>query len=102
MRHSLPPYTWAEAEQIAAVDAIAAQSGLYPGMSVAQAQALAPELTVVEARPEDDTAALRRLAGWCLRYAPLCCRAAGWRVDRRSVAAHAERRGNQAAARSGQ
>ncbi|HEY3845619.1 MAG TPA: DNA polymerase Y family protein, partial [Acetobacteraceae bacterium] len=60
---------------IAAVDAIAAQSGLYPGMSVAQAQALAPELTVVEARPEDDTAALRRLAGWCLRYAPLAAAA---------------------------
>jgi protein ImuB len=56
---------------IAAVDAIAAQAGLYPGMPVAQAQALVPDLTVLEARPEDDTAALRRLAGWCLRYAPL-------------------------------
>jgi protein ImuB len=56
---------------IAAVDAIAAQSGLYPGMPVAQAQALVPDLTVQEARPEDDMAALRRLAGWCLRYAPL-------------------------------
>ena len=56
---------------IAAVDAAAAQSGLYPGMPVAQAQALVPELTVLEARPEDDAAALRRLAGWCLRYAPL-------------------------------
>jgi protein ImuB len=42
---------------------------------VAQAQTLAPELTVVEARPEDDTAALRRLAGWCLRYAPLAAAA---------------------------
>ena len=60
---------------IAAVDAIAAQSGLYPGMPVAQAQALVPELTVLEARPEDDTAALRRLAGWCLRYAPLAAAA---------------------------
>ena len=61
---------------IAAVDAIAAQSGLYPGMPVAQAQALVPELTVLEARPEDDTAALHRLAGWCLRYAPLAAAAA--------------------------
>lgn len=60
---------------IAAVDAIAAQSGLYPGMPVAQAQALVPELTVQEARPEDDAAALRRLAGWCLRYAPLAAAA---------------------------
>ena len=56
---------------IAAVDAIAARAGLYPGMPVAQAQALVPDLTVREARPEDDAAALRRLAGWCLRYAPL-------------------------------
>jgi protein ImuB len=61
---------------IAAVDAIAAQSGLYPGMPVAQAQTLVPELTVLEARPEDDTAALHRLAGWCLRYAPLAAAAA--------------------------
>src|SRR5271169_1551926 len=56
---------------IAAVDATAAQSGLYPGMPVAQGQALVPDLTVMEARPEEDAAALRRLAGWCLRYAPL-------------------------------
>jgi protein ImuB len=60
---------------IAAVDAAAAQAGLYPGMPVAQAQALVPGLTVLEARPEEDTAALRRLAGWCLRYAPLAAAA---------------------------
>ena len=60
---------------IAAVDALAAQAGLYPGMPVAQGQALVPDLTVMEARPEDDTAALRRLAGWCLRYAPLAAAA---------------------------
>ena len=60
---------------IAAVDAIAARYGLYPGMPVAQGQALVPDLTVLEARAEDDTAALRRLAGWCLRYAPLAAAA---------------------------
>jgi protein ImuB len=60
---------------IAAVDAAAAQSGLYPGMPMAQAQALVPDLTVLEARPEDDTGALRRLVGWCLRYAPLAAAA---------------------------
>jgi protein ImuB len=60
---------------IAAVDAIAAQAGLYPGMPVAQAQALVPDLTVLEARADDDAAALRRLAGWCLRYAPLAAAA---------------------------
>jgi protein ImuB len=61
---------------IASVDALAAQSGLHAGMPVAQAQALVPDLTVMEARPEDDAAALRRLAGWCLRYAPLTAAAA--------------------------
>jgi protein ImuB len=60
---------------IAAVDASAAQAGLWPGMPVAQGQALVPELTVREARPDDDMAALRRLAGWCLRYAPLAAAA---------------------------
>ncbi len=60
---------------LAAVDAIAGQYGLYPGMPVAQAQALVPDLTVVEARAEEDRAALRRLAGWCLRYAPLAAAA---------------------------
>jgi protein ImuB len=60
---------------IAAVDAMAAQAGLYPGMPVAQAQALVPDLAVREARPEEDGAALRRLAGWCLRYAPLAAAA---------------------------
>lgn len=56
---------------IAAVDAAAAKAGLWPGMTVAQAQALIPGLGVTEARAADDTAALERLAGWCLRYAPL-------------------------------
>jgi protein ImuB len=56
---------------VATVDALAAQAGLCPGMPVAQAQALVPELLVREATPEEDEAALRRLAGWCLRYAPL-------------------------------
>src|ERR1700677_1012706 len=55
---------------IAAVDAIAAQSGLYPGMPVALGHALVPDLTVMEARPEEDTAALRRLPGGCHGAAP--------------------------------
>jgi hypothetical protein len=36
---------------IAAAEAIAVQSGLHAGMPVAQAQALVPDLTVMEARP---------------------------------------------------
>ena len=56
---------------VAAVDAAAAALGLHPGMTLAQAQALVPNLAPLPADPEADTAALRRLAGWCLRYAPL-------------------------------
>ena len=56
---------------IAAVDQAAAAAGLYAGMTVAQGQALVPGLRVMEARGQQDAAALERLAGWCLRYAPL-------------------------------
>ncbi|HEX2944167.1 MAG TPA: DNA polymerase Y family protein, partial [Rhodopila sp.] len=56
---------------VAAVDRAAAQSGLWAGMKLAQAQALVPGLTVHDADPAGDEAALIRLAAWCLRYAPL-------------------------------
>ncbi len=57
---------------VAAVDRAAGAAGLYPGMSLAQARAMVPGLCVVDAEPEADAGALRRLALWCLRYAPLC------------------------------
>ena len=44
-------------------------------MTVARAQALERGLRVREAEEEADTAALTRLAGWCLRYAPLAAAA---------------------------
>ena len=56
---------------IAAVDAVAAGLGLRAGMPLAQARALTPALAVHEAEPAADADALQRLAGWCLRYAPL-------------------------------
>ena len=56
---------------IAAVDDAARALGLRPGQTVAHAQALVPDLTIVPARPEADAAALARLAAWCLRYAPI-------------------------------
>ncbi len=56
---------------LASVDATASTLGLQPGMKLAQAQALAPDLAIHDADPEGDAAALLRLAGWCLRYAPL-------------------------------
>lgn len=56
---------------VAAADAAARAAGLRPGMALAHAQAMLPDLLVVEAQPEADAMALRELAAWCLRYAPL-------------------------------
>ncbi len=54
-----------------AADAAAQAAGLRPGMALAHARAMLPDLLVMEAQLEADDAALRKLAGWCLRYAPL-------------------------------
>jgi protein ImuB len=56
---------------VAAVDAAARNLGLHPGMALTQARALVPGLMIMPATPEEDAAGLQRLAGWCLRYAPL-------------------------------
>ncbi len=56
---------------IASVDGAAARAGLAPGMTVTHAQSLIPDLTVVDAAPEEDAAALRKVAIWCMRYSPL-------------------------------
>jgi protein ImuB len=39
-------------------------------MTVTHAQSLIPDLTVVEATPEEDEAALFRLALWSIKYSP--------------------------------
>ncbi|MET7245489.1 DUF6504 family protein [Methylobacterium sp. EM32] len=56
---------------LTAVDRAARALRLRPGLALAQAQAMVPGLTVIEADPEGDAAALARLAAWCLTYAPL-------------------------------
>jgi protein ImuB len=56
---------------VAGADRAALGLGLFRGMALAQAQALVPDLTIVSAEPEADREALDRLAGWCLRFAPL-------------------------------
>lgn len=56
---------------IASVDASAQQLDLSCGMTVTHAQSLIPDLTVIEATPDDDEAALIRLALWCIKYSPL-------------------------------
>ncbi|MBW4093643.1 MAG: DNA polymerase Y family protein [Proteobacteria bacterium] len=56
---------------VAAADRVARSLGLYPGMAVAQAQAMVPGLPIAAAEPKGDARALDDLAAWCLRYAPL-------------------------------
>ncbi|WP_343234375.1 DNA polymerase Y family protein [Microvirga terrestris] len=56
---------------IAAADRAAKMAGLKAGQTIAHAQALIPDLHVRDATPEEDRAALTRLALWCLRYSPI-------------------------------
>jgi protein ImuB len=55
---------------VSAVDAAAAGEGIVPGMPLADARALRPDLEAAEADPAGDAAALHRLAAWCGRYSP--------------------------------
>ena len=56
---------------LASVDDAARKLKLACGMTVAHAQTLVPDLVVEDAKPEEDEAALSRLALWCTRYSPL-------------------------------
>lgn len=56
---------------VAAADPAAHALGLHVGMALAQAQAMVPGLTVRDTDPAGDTAAIGRLAAWCLRLSPL-------------------------------
>ena len=56
---------------VVAVDAAAWACRLRPGMTVTHEQALVPDLHIAEAQPDEDAAALERLALWCTRYSPL-------------------------------
>ena len=56
---------------IAAACPAARALGLQAGMPLAHAQAMVPDLTVVDAVPLSDAQALERLAAWCLRLSPL-------------------------------
>jgi protein ImuB len=65
------PHVTAINRLVMAVDTAAAAVGLRPGMKLAQAQILVPDLVVHDADPVGDAAVLTRLAEWCVRYAPL-------------------------------
>ena len=55
---------------VAAANAPAIAAGLVPGMTLADARAVAPALATVPADPAGEAAALARLARWCGRYSP--------------------------------
>ena len=55
---------------LAAVNAVAEDGGLAPGLPLAEARALLPGLVTVPHEAETDTRALASLAAWCARYTP--------------------------------
>ena len=56
---------------LASVDEAGERLGLTSGMTVTHAKSLVPNLLVMDATPEEDGAALRRLGLWCTMYSPL-------------------------------
>ena len=56
--------------RLTAVDGAAAQEGLAPGMTLADARALVPELFAAASDPAADAAALDQLVIWATRYTP--------------------------------
>ena len=56
---------------VVAADGAASAEGILPGLSLADARALRPDLAVFPADRPGDAAALARLADWCSRYTPL-------------------------------
>src|SRR4029078_12332602 len=57
--------------QITALDEIAAGFGLEPGLPIANARAICPELQVFDADEAADVRALNDIADWCDRFTPL-------------------------------
>jgi protein ImuB len=56
--------------RLAAVDERAAALGAAPGQAMTDALALSPLMSLFEAEPEADGAALARVARWCMRFTP--------------------------------
>ena len=58
--------------RLTAVNIAADRESLVPGLGLADARARCPHLLTAPAEPENDAAALNRLAHWCTRYSPSC------------------------------
>ena len=59
------------AQKLICVDRLAANLGLAPGLSLADARARRPNLIAIEAAPEEEARLLASLADWCSRFTPL-------------------------------
>ena len=59
------------AEVLTAVDEAAERLGLSPGLALAQARAMHPDIEAVPEDTEADAVLLETIADWCLRYTPL-------------------------------
>ncbi|MGM4921578.1 Y-family DNA polymerase [Tardiphaga sp. 804_B3_N1_9] len=57
--------------QISALDDAAAKLGLEPGLPLANARAVCPDIQVFDADPVADTQVLTDIADWCDRFTPL-------------------------------
>lgn len=58
-------------QRVVALDARAVELGLRPGLGVAEARAMHPDIEIVEADPAADRRLLEALADWSDRYTPL-------------------------------
>jgi protein ImuB len=56
---------------IASACPAAQKVGLIEGMAVAKAQAMVPDLHIIDADPEGENASLRQLAEWTIRFSPV-------------------------------
>jgi protein ImuB len=59
------------AQRIAHADRRALELGLRPGLTLADARARVPDLSIEDEDPAADHALIERIAGWCERYTPM-------------------------------
>ncbi|MGB6861907.1 MAG: DNA polymerase Y family protein, partial [Pseudolabrys sp.] len=58
-------------EVLTAVDDAAERLGLSPGLTLAQARAMHPDIEVAPEDIDADAVLIESIADWCLRYTPL-------------------------------
>ena len=55
---------------VTAANAVAEAKGIHPGMVLADARAIIPDLQVLDDKPELIDTLLKRIAEWCIRFTP--------------------------------